>query len=255
MEDLYRTVAEEIDSRAEREKFLNQAAISPAAFSELTPTAIPASSSIEDSSVAPRNEEPRRAVPFASGSQTPSRWKYSFIAISGALILAIVVAAHFVRSRAANSPTTVQDKPQESHAEAASAPSESKPSAVDAKPSPVETAPLVEKEIPKSAEPKPKTSQTVHLSPEVARSLLITEITPAYPPLARQAHIQGMVVIDADISRDGNVENLKATSGHPLLIPAAIDAVKKWKYKPYIVNGEPTAVNTQISVNFTLTGG
>jgi protein TonB len=76
-----------------------------------------------------------------------------------------------------------------------------------------------------------------------------------YPPLARQAHVQGTVVLDADISKAGIVETLRAVSGHPMLIPAAVDAVKQWRYKPYVLKGEPVAVNTQIVVNFTLSGG
>jgi protein TonB len=76
-----------------------------------------------------------------------------------------------------------------------------------------------------------------------------------YPPLARQAHVQGTVVIDADISKDGIVEKLRTISGHPMLIPAAVDAVKQWRYKPYVLKGEPVAVNTRIIVNFTLSGG
>ena len=60
--------------------------------------------------------------------------------------------------------------------------------------------------------------------------------------------------MQAVISKDGSIEDLKVISGHPMLVPAAIDAVKQWKYKPYILNGEPVVVDTQITVNFTLGG-
>jgi TonB family protein len=254
VEDLYRTVAEEIDSKTEREKFLNHAAIPTDPFSERADIAAPPRPSLDDSPVASRHDQRFKAAPTGPNAQPSNRWKYLLLAIGGMLVLAIVLAAHFVRSKEENPSPAVYDKPQESRVEAASTPTESMPSGMEAKPAAAEAKPSTASETSaKSAEAKPK--QIVHLSPEAAHSLLITEIAPAYPPLARQAHIQGMVVINADISKDGTVENLKATSGHPLLIPAAINAVKQWKYKPYVINGEPTPVSTQISVNFTLTGG
>jgi protein TonB len=85
--------------------------------------------------------------------------------------------------------------------------------------------------------------------------MLIRKVTPNYPPLARQARIQGSVNLEAVISTDGTIENLKVTSGHPMLVPAAIDAVKQWRYKPYLLNGSPVEVQTTIQVNFTLAGG
>jgi periplasmic protein TonB len=63
------------------------------------------------------------------------------------------------------------------------------------------------------------------------------------------------VVLQAQISKDGNIENLTLISGHPMLAPAAIEAVKQWKYKPYLLNGEPVEVETSVQVNFTLSGG
>jgi protein TonB len=80
-------------------------------------------------------------------------------------------------------------------------------------------------------------------------------VQPSYPPLARQARIQGTVVLQAIIGKDGSIEHLRAVSGHPMLIPSAIDAVSQWKYKPYLLNGEPVEVDTQVTVNFTLAGG
>jgi protein TonB len=74
-----------------------------------------------------------------------------------------------------------------------------------------------------------------------------------YPPLAKQARIQGVVKLNAVISKEGNIEQLTVVSGHPLLIPSALEAVKKWRYKPTLLNGEPVEVITQIDVNFTLT--
>ena len=105
------------------------------------------------------------------------------------------------------------------------------------------------------AVPKVATPQRVRVSQGVTQGLLIRKIQPTYPPLARQARIQGSVLLQAEISKDGSIQNLRLISGHPMLAPAAIEAVKQWKYKPYILNGEPVEVETQITVNFTLAGG
>src|SRR5437667_1116217 len=105
------------------------------------------------------------------------------------------------------------------------------------------------------AVPKAATPQRVRVSQGVSQGLLIRKVQPAYPPLARQARIQGQVVLQAEISKDGSIENLRLISGHPMLAPAAIEAVKQWRYKPYLLNGEPVAVETTVQVNFTLAGG
>jgi len=105
------------------------------------------------------------------------------------------------------------------------------------------------------AVPKVATPQRVRVSQGVSQGLLIHRVQPMYPPLARQARIQGTVVLQAEISKDGSIENLRLISGHPMLAPSAIEAVKQWRYKPYFLNGEPVAVETQITVNFTLAGG
>ena len=81
---------------------------------------------------------------------------------------------------------------------------------------------------------------------------MIKKVTPTYPPLAKQARIQGTVRFNAVIGKDGTIQNLTVVSGHPLLVPAATDAVKQWVYKPTLLNGEPVEVITQIDVNFTL---
>jgi periplasmic protein TonB len=84
---------------------------------------------------------------------------------------------------------------------------------------------------------------------------LIHRVQPQYPPLAVQTRTQGMVVLRAVISRDGNIENLRLLSGPPILVKAAIDAVRQWHYQPYYLNHEAVEVETQITVNFTLGGG
>jgi len=84
---------------------------------------------------------------------------------------------------------------------------------------------------------------------------LIHRVQPEYPPLARQARIQGTVILRAIINREGRIENLQLLSGHPMLVQAAIDAVRQWRYRPYVLNDQPVEVETQITVNFTLAGG
>src|ERR1700690_4279280 len=105
------------------------------------------------------------------------------------------------------------------------------------------------------AVPKVETPPRVRVSQGVSQGLLVRKVNPTYPPLARQARISGSVLLQAEISKEGSIENLHLISGHPMLAPAAIEAVKQWKYKPYILNGEPVEVETQITVNFTLSGG
>ncbi len=105
------------------------------------------------------------------------------------------------------------------------------------------------------AVPKVATPTRVRVSQGVSQGLLVKRIQPNYPPLARQARIQGTVILQAEISKDGSIQNLHLISGHPMLAPAAIEAVKQWKYKPYLLNGEPVEVETQVQVNFTLSGG
>src|SRR6202140_1405379 len=105
------------------------------------------------------------------------------------------------------------------------------------------------------AVPKIATPTRVRVSSGVSSGLLVRKVSPNYPPLARQARIQGTVILQAQISKDGSIQNLQLISGHPMLAPAAIEAVKQWKYKPYLLNGEPVEVETQVQVNFTLAGG
>ena len=83
---------------------------------------------------------------------------------------------------------------------------------------------------------------------------LIHRVQPIYPPLARSARIQGQVVLSAIISKAGAIDKLRIVSGHPMLVPAAIDAVSQWRYRPYILNNEAVEVETEITVNFVLSG-
>jgi periplasmic protein TonB len=101
--------------------------------------------------------------------------------------------------------------------------------------------------------PPPPVIHTIRLS-HMSEGDLIRKVQPTYPALARAARIQGTVVLQATISKQGTIENLRALAGHPMLVQAAIEAVRQWRYRPYILNNEPVEVETQITVNFSLAG-
>ena len=99
----------------------------------------------------------------------------------------------------------------------------------------------------------PVVPQRVRISQGVTKGLLIHRVEPAYPPLARAARVQGEVVLSAVIDVNGQITNLQLVSGHPMLVPSAIAAVRQWHYKPYLLNGTPVEVETTITVIFSLT--
>ena len=101
------------------------------------------------------------------------------------------------------------------------------------------------------------TSQDLPQTPDrvpgdAMQNLLIRKVNPVYPPLARQAHIQGTVILKIVINKSGNVQSLQLVKGHPMLAPAAFEAVRQWKYQPYLSNGEAVEVETNMQVNFVL---
>jgi protein TonB len=104
----------------------------------------------------------------------------------------------------------------------------------------------------KKEEPKPVQVTRIPVGGKVQQAMLIRQPKPVYPPLAKQARISGTVKLNAIIAKDGTIMNLSVISGHPLLVPAALEAVRGWVYRPTLLNGEPVEVVTQIDVNFTL---
>jgi TonB family protein len=94
-------------------------------------------------------------------------------------------------------------------------------------------------------------SRTVKVG-DVQQAKLISQPRPVYPPEAKKAHIEGVVRLSAIIAKDGTVQHLEVISGEPVLVSAALDAVKQWVYQPTRFNGEPIEIKTQIDVNFTL---
>ena len=101
--------------------------------------------------------------------------------------------------------------------------------------------------------PPPPVVRTLRLS-HMSEGSLTHRVQPEYPPLAKAAGIQGMVVLQAVIARDGSIEKLQVVSGHPMLAPAAVKAVQQWRYRPYLLNGDAVEVETQVTVNFMLAG-
>ncbi len=101
--------------------------------------------------------------------------------------------------------------------------------------------------------PKPPTAP-LHISSGVSDGMLLAPIRPAYPAIARAAHVEGSVVVEAVISKAGVIERLHVVSGPPMLQNAALDAIREARYRPYRLNGEPVEVQTTITVNFRIGG-
>jgi protein TonB len=101
----------------------------------------------------------------------------------------------------------------------------------------------------------PKPTGPVRVSSGTVAGMAISQPQPTYPPIARAAHVQGTVVLHAIISKSGTIEKLTVVSGPPMLTASAMDAVSRWRYKPYLLNGDPVEVETTINVNFTFGGG
>jgi protein TonB len=99
---------------------------------------------------------------------------------------------------------------------------------------------------------RPAAKGPAHISKGVMEGMLIYKVVPRYPSIAVAVHASGTVVLEATISRGGTIENLRVASGPALLQQAALDAVKQWRYRPYLLNGEPVEVATTVNVEFTL---
>ena len=109
-------------------------------------------------------------------------------------------------------------------------------------------------EPPKRIDPKkPDTPATrIRQGGDVQAARIIRKVIPVYPPLARQARVQGVVKLDGVIAADGTIQQLRVISGHPLLVGAAVEAVRQWVYRPTMLNGEAVEVQAPIDVHFTL---
>jgi TonB family protein len=258
-DELYLKVAEEIESKGEREEFLKRfdpGLTSLSTVTESTKLSGSDSKLLEPTSPGPALDIRREARPSKPQSNS-SQSKYLLMIGAGVLlILLIVVGKRFSSARPGSGIADSTAKQSDQTARSSSQP------ALPAETGPSQGSPPAAQETPaknlapapprSTIETKPLPLARVHLSEETLQALLVAQTVPTYPPLARQAHVQGMVVLDADISKDGAIESLRVISGHPMLVPAAIDAVKQWRYKPYFVNASPVPVNSKIMVNFVL---
>jgi protein TonB len=98
----------------------------------------------------------------------------------------------------------------------------------------------------------PKPMQTLRVSQGVSQGLVVKRVQPVYPEHAKQMRIQGPVLLEATVSKTGDIANVKVLSGDAILARAATDAVRQWKYRPYFLDGEAVDIQTQITVNFKL---
>jgi protein TonB len=99
---------------------------------------------------------------------------------------------------------------------------------------------------------RPAVQAKPHISSGVMEGMLIDRVLPVYPAPARAMRIAGRVELQATISRDGTIENLRVVDGPALLRAAAVEAVQQWRYRPYLLNGDPVEVETTINVDFKL---
>ena len=96
--------------------------------------------------------------------------------------------------------------------------------------------------------------ERVRVSAGVSQGLILKKVAPAYPASAKKSHIQGQVLVNFVIDRDGNVTDVQPKSGPAELIPAALDAVRQWRYRPYLLMGRPVMVDSTAAINFSLSG-
>jgi periplasmic protein TonB len=100
--------------------------------------------------------------------------------------------------------------------------------------------------------PKFEPPKRIRVSQGVTQGLLLHKVEPTYPKIALAARVTGVVLVKAVIGKDGAIKELEVVNGSPLLVPAAMDAVKQWRYRPYLLNGEPVEVETNITVTFQI---
>lgn len=260
-EDLCRKVAEEIDSPQGREKFLHT-------FASPRTLATTFSASKRAVTEPSRSSQIRVPMPVADASDSVtvatagvarpvSRKNVLLIVVGAGLLLLLVMGRVFLSGNRTTPPgnqKTSQQQPNTTESAPGKQPVEAPVAGTSPKPPPVlDAIKNSESSATDAVAATPKQPPLrVRVPAGVSGGLLIRKVVPVYPPLARQARIQGAVVLQADISKEGTIENLELVSGHPMLVPAAIDAVKQWRYKPYKVNGEPVAVETQVTVDFSL---
>lgn len=247
IEELLAKVAEEIESPQRRDEFLRKMGALPRSSIAAPATPLPASSRPQYTPV-PVDEidaEPSNSAPAARSAVPSKRFGLLIVVAVGVALLGFALVKLVQGPAGARSSTPHESPPQPSQPE----PAPEKSRAPEASSLPGSTTSNATPSVASAV------NKRVSLSPDISQNLLLKKVVPTYPPLATKARIHGEVVLDVDISKEGTVESLRAVSGHPMLIPAAIDAVKNWRYKPYLVDGKPVPVQTQVTVNFALKTG
>ena len=247
IEDLLIKVAEEIESPQRREEFLRKMGALPRSGIVAPATLPPAPSRTPHT---PGHAEEIAAEPTASApaarSATPSKRVGLLIVIAVGVALLGFLLVKYVQGPVGSR---------------SSMPRESAPQPSQSEPTPEKAQARGQGSVPQSKALNATSpvsnlaNKRVSLPADISQDLVLKKVMPTYPLLATKARIHGEVVLDVDISKEGTVESLRAVSGHPMLIPAAIDAVKNWRYKPYVVDGKPVPVQTQVTVNFALKTG
>jgi periplasmic protein TonB len=219
---------------------------------EPTAVATPAPSQL-NTDVRPALPAPVHEEISASNGAPASRPKKAVSAIASSDIDAPAPKANVTVEPTAPAAIVVKrgaEKPVEPPATSEAAPEPNAPGALsvaaDSKNEPIAGLVDVSPSVPRTA------PQTLKVSQGVSQGLLMKKVAPVYPQQALQMKIQGAVQLVATISKDGNISDVKLLSGDAILGRAAIEAVKQWKYKPYLLDSQPVEIRTQITVNFKL---
>ena len=246
IDELLAKVAEEIESPQRRDEFLRKMGALPrSSAAPATPLPAPSRPQYTPVPVDEIDAEPSNSAPAARSAVPSKRFGLLIVVAVGVALLGFALVKLVQGPAGARSSTPHESPPQPSQ-----------PEPVPEKSRAPEASTLSGSKASNASPPvSDLVNKRVSLPPDISQNLLLKKVVPTYPPLATKARIHGEVVLDVDISKEGTVESLRAVSGHPMLIPAAIDAVKNWRYKPYLVDGKPVPVQTQVTVNFALKTG
>lgn len=201
------------------------------------PPPAPAHEEISPSNEAPAPKPKKAAAPIASSDEEAPAPKAKAKAVAESSVPAIVVKRG--GEKPVEQPVTSEAPPEPNAPGALSV-------AADSKDEPIAGLVNVSPSVPNAA------PQTLKVSQGVSQGLLVKKVAPVYPQQALQMRTQGAVELIATISKDGDIANMKVLSGDAILARAAMEAVKQWKYKPYLLDSQPVEIETQITVNFKL---
>jgi TonB family protein len=176
-------------------------------------------------------------------------------------ILAIPGVIEFIHPKPEQSPTLVPQKPDGDTPSIRKTPPRAEPNRSPLDPKTLQN-PTVDEKPPRSLVTRDDSTRTdrtqasVQVAPGLSEAdsnvLLIKRVAAQYPPLARQARIQGTVTIEVTVNSDGTIKHVRLISGHPMLAPSAIEAIQQWRYKPYVLDGKPVEFTTIVNLHFSV---